>query len=186
MYIKDEHYIHHDGPFFTATVLKTHATRPLSEDFNFFQVVHSHDKFSATVPITTIRGDKQLTHAGNAAFEGSMEVTVPLTTNGELGEETGLYVHKQHTASRNPGGAVMVRWAHVWVMVVLYWIVFMLYTSMGAVCAVHGVEYLSDSVPPSRLDLMCGIDEDRDESLRGHAPADGDRTLCSQPHDRHG
>lgn len=97
--------ISHDGPFFTATVLKTAATRPLSDEFNFFQITHAQDKFNEQAPVTTVRGDKLLSHNGNAEVAGSVEIVGP--TGGK--EAAVLSLQKDHSPTDKAGSTVMVR-----------------------------------------------------------------------------
>ncbi len=58
----------HDGPFFTATLMKLNVMRDESPAFNLFQAQLSG------VNVTTITGDRRLVQSGDAAVEGSLRV----------------------------------------------------------------------------------------------------------------
>jgi hypothetical protein len=65
----------HDGPFFSGSLLKLNVDRTPSAVFNVLAAQISGS------PVTTIRGDKLLTHTGNANILGSL-VLGELTENG--------------------------------------------------------------------------------------------------------
>jgi hypothetical protein len=63
---EDKHVFSHDGPFFTASVVKINAVRAPSPDFNIFSAA------IGTRNVTTIRGDLRLIHSGEAQFERTL------------------------------------------------------------------------------------------------------------------
>ena len=64
----------HEGPFFTANLLKLHLTAPSSTKYNLFQASLND------VNITTIRGDSVLLHKGDVQMEGALRVGAAATS----------------------------------------------------------------------------------------------------------
>jgi hypothetical protein len=58
----------HDGPFFTGTLLKLHNMRSEGADFNVLQAQIDGRN------VTTLRGDRLLTHLGRAEVQGALMV----------------------------------------------------------------------------------------------------------------
>lgn len=72
----------HEGPYFTANLVKLHLEAPPSTKFNLFQASLNDNN------ITTIRGDGVLLHKGEVRMEGALRVGVgAFREEGESGTE---------------------------------------------------------------------------------------------------
>jgi hypothetical protein len=86
-------------------VLKANGIRTLSPDFNFFQIVQMLEKDGDVNPVTTVRGDKLLTHNGNAEINGGLLATLPPQKTDFA---SALQLEKKHSFENNERTAIMV------------------------------------------------------------------------------
>eukprot|EP01038_Epipyxis_sp_PR26KG_P008919 gene8919-12027_t len=62
----------HDGPFFTANIMKIHAERVESDEFNLLQMQINHSN------VTTITGDRRLIHSGDLSVTNGGSIAVSM------------------------------------------------------------------------------------------------------------
>ena len=80
---QDLNVTYHEGPFFTANLMKLQIRRSESPEFNFFQTKINDQ------PVTTLRGDRLLAHRGNLLVAGgtvraqSLQPSIPALTQKE-------------------------------------------------------------------------------------------------------
>eukprot|EP01032_Pedospumella_encystans_P013943 gene13943-16031_t len=77
----------HEGPFFTANLLKLHLTAPPSTKYNLFQASLND------INITTIRGDSVLLHKGDVQMEGALRVGAGATSEVQAEDEVTSNIH---------------------------------------------------------------------------------------------